>query len=131
MAATLPSRAAAAGQEEVFPEHVGAFGPLLVHVGDAGDATSGGGMRGGFSARRWIWWLRCLDEIASLANETGEDAPSFGSLVHGMMDNMMLVAQQTNGPVRKALQQPGGLVSHRPRVQLLGRGRPATAGTPH
>jgi hypothetical protein len=122
---------AAAAREDLFPEHVGGLGRLLVDAGDAGDdATSGRGMRGGFSPQRWIWWLRRLEEIASMASEAGEDGPSLKSLVHGMMDNMMLIAQQTNGPVRKALQQSGGLVRHRPPVRLFGRGRPAPAATP-
>jgi hypothetical protein len=122
---------AAAAREDLFPEHVGRLGPLIVDAPDAGDGTSGRGMHGGFSPQRWIWWLRRLDEIASLASEGGEDAPSLKSLVHGMMDNMMLIAEQTNGPVRKALKKPDGrLVSHRPPVKIFGRGRPVTAGTP-
>lgn len=124
---------AAAAREDLFPEHVGGLGPLLVHAGDGGDATStlGRELQGGFSPQRWMWWLRRLDEIASLASQGGEDTASLGLLVHGMMDNMMLIAQQTNGPVKRALQQPDGPVSRRPPVRLFGRGRPATAESPH
>ncbi|KAG7284975.1 hypothetical protein NEMBOFW57_009593 [Staphylotrichum longicolle] len=124
---------AAAAREDLFPEHVGGLGPLLVDAGEGGDAdsTSGRAMQRGFSPQRWMWWLRRLDEIASMASQGGEDTASLALLVHGMMDNMMLIAQQTNGPVRKALQQPDSPVSRRPPVRLFGRGRPAPAESPH
>lgn len=84
----------------------------------------------GFSPQRWIWWLRRLDELASIveveeedseAEEQGEEGVA-QSLLWEMMDNMIHIAAQTNGPVGEATKQAGELVAHRPRVRLLGPG---------
>ncbi|KAL2126358.1 hypothetical protein VTI74DRAFT_1125 [Chaetomium olivicolor] len=123
-----------------FPVEVGRLGELLLSSPPPDAASSGGVLwelpqHGGFSPQRWTWWLRRLGEIASLAarddhaNEVGEGGRSLTSLVEGMMDNVLLIAAQTNGPVGQASQRSGGLVTHRPPMRLLGPDRPAAAGT--
>ncbi|KAK3897067.1 hypothetical protein C8A05DRAFT_20093 [Staphylotrichum tortipilum] len=80
---------------------------------------------GGFSPQRWMWWLRRLDEIASKVEDgNADELGGFGAFVKGMMDNMLHIAAQTNGPVGQAAQQAGGMVRHRPQVRVLGPARP-------
>ncbi|KAK4117094.1 hypothetical protein N656DRAFT_764388 [Canariomyces notabilis] len=129
-----------------FPDEVGRLGELIVAV-DAASSGGGGGGRGligagevpprhgGFSLQRWMWWLRRLEQIVSVA--TGDDGISqgeesglsFESLVQGMMDNMLLIAKQTSGSIAEALRRSAGRISHQPVMQLLGPDRAGVPGT--
>ena len=81
----------------------------------------------GFSPQRWVWWLRRLDEIAATVLEDDDEQREAGrcmrAFLEGMMDNMLHIAAQTNGPVAQAAKQAAGLVRHQPRVMLLGPAR--------
>ncbi|KAK4122870.1 hypothetical protein N657DRAFT_646627 [Parathielavia appendiculata] len=126
-----------AEREDRFPVEVGRLGELIVSsdAAPSGRITGEAPRHGGFSPQRWTWWLHRLDEINSLAagdvrkDEMGHGSEGLGSLVRGMMNNMLLVAEQTNGPVREAVQRSNRLVSHRSPMQLLGPDRPAVSGT--
>ena len=92
---------------------------------------------GGFSPQRWAWWLRRLDVIASLAVQQEQQEQqghtsvpreagrrTLASFAHGMMDNMLLIAAQTNGLLGQISRQPGALVTRRPPVRHFGPRRP-------
>lgn len=125
-----------------FPVEVGKLGELVFSSlpPDIPGAASAGRLwesprHAGFSPQRWIWWLRRLEELASLASrngrnsEVGAGARSLTSMLEGMVDNMLLIAAQTDGPVGQASQPSGGLLKHRPPMRLLGPDRPGVAGT--
>lgn len=90
----------------------------------------------GFSPQRWVWWLRRLEQISSILTSAGgsgedldEESAELVRFVQGMMDNMILVAQQTNGAVAEILRKSDRPVGHQPVMQLLGP-LPSTSGQP-
>ncbi|KAB5571715.1 hypothetical protein GE09DRAFT_1185300 [Coniochaeta sp. 2T2.1] len=111
------------------PADVGALGELVVDGARHDDPSEDVPAHGGFSPQRWMWWLRRLEEIGTLAErddrakEIGEGERSLLTFVRGVMDNMMLIAEQTNGAVARMVQAGGG-VGYRPVMQMVGSDRP-------
>ncbi|KAB5511573.1 hypothetical protein GE09DRAFT_1047543 [Coniochaeta sp. 2T2.1] len=104
------------------PADVGALGELVGGGGAVyGNSFKDVPARGGFSPQRWMWWLRRLEEITTLAEQNdrakkvGEGGRSLPIFIRGVMDNMMLIAEQTNGAVARMAKADGG-VRHRPVV---------------
>ena len=96
---------------------VGRLGELVVISLDA-DPSLEVPSRGRFNPQRWMWWLRRLREMADFttqedkAEKVGQKDRSLVNFVHGVMDNMMLIAEKTKGPVVRMLRSTGGAVMH-------------------
>jgi hypothetical protein len=120
------------------PADVGKLGELVLAQSATTDPTFADvalPTHEGFSPQRWTWWLRRLEQLATLASqdplagEVHDGQRSLVSLIRGMMDNMVLIAEQTSGTVAKAQQQSDRDVRHKPIMQQLGPGRPGAPGT--
>lgn len=120
------------------PTDVGKLGGLTLAQNASTDPTFSDvplPPHGGFSPQRWAWWRRRLEQLATLAlhdphaTEVHDGQRSLVSFIQGMIDNMVLIAEQTGGSVAKALRQSNRDVRFQPTMLQLGPGRPGVPGT--
>ena len=91
----------------------GRLGPL---VRDAAVLEETGG--GGFSPKRWMYWLKRLEEIRLEARRVGED--DLGDFVWRMMDNMLLIVDETDSVLRAEVIAAAGQHRFHPSVHMHG-----------
>ena len=91
----------------------GRLGPLV-----RDEASSEEPDRGGFSPKRWMYWLKRLEEICLEARRVGED--DLADFVWRMMDNMLLIVDETNSVLRAEVMSIAGEFRHHPSLHMLG-----------
>ena len=85
--------------------------------GEPGELLQAGAqLQPGFSADRWLYWLRRVEEILRLATEAGDDG--LVRIAQGVVDNMTLTADQTDNAVHRAMIAAGRMGCPRPSVPV-------------
>jgi hypothetical protein len=104
------------------PSDDGYPGPLyLQHVsGDEQNATLSG-----FSAERWSFWMRRLQEVVREATAEGND--SLAHFASRVTDNMVLMLDEASSDTRELLEASADMSQHQVHNQELGPGLPPPA----